>query len=56
MPCLIKEFRGFVCKRRLNAVSQYMDCCYFEDLVVNKKKYKQMIAKFYKGIKVRELF
>lgn len=45
------EFRGFVSKRKLTALSQYCYMQYYPELVKEKKKYKRLIKKFFESIK-----
>eukprot|EP01105_Mastigella_eilhardi_P021340 TRINITY_DN5162_c0_g1_i1.p1 TRINITY_DN5162_c0_g1~~TRINITY_DN5162_c0_g1_i1.p1 ORF type:complete len:178 (-),score=40.68 TRINITY_DN5162_c0_g1_i1:45-578(-) len=41
------EFRGFVCRRRLNALSQYYADCYFPSVVEHKDELAQRVLHFY---------
>jgi len=45
------EFRGFVHKKSLNALSQYFSFLYFKDLVDSKKEVEKRILDFYNNIK-----
>eukprot|EP00026_Physarum_polycephalum_P014930 Phypoly_transcript_15499.p1 GENE.Phypoly_transcript_15499~~Phypoly_transcript_15499.p1 ORF type:complete len:186 (+),score=19.32 Phypoly_transcript_15499:365-922(+) len=41
------EFRGFVWKKKLTAISQYFDMVYFVDVKTKKEKYLQLINTFF---------
>jgi len=45
------EFRGFVYKKNLTAVSQYDSHCYFPELVKNKDTIAKNFVEFHKSIK-----
>eukprot|EP01129_Flabellula_baltica_P016295 TRINITY_DN8611_c0_g1_i1.p1 TRINITY_DN8611_c0_g1~~TRINITY_DN8611_c0_g1_i1.p1 ORF type:complete len:201 (+),score=46.50 TRINITY_DN8611_c0_g1_i1:519-1121(+) len=44
------EFRGFVCKNNLNALSQYFQYCYFEELQDEKDSLESKIVAFWESI------
>lgn len=45
-----REFRGFVYKRKLTALSQYFDMLYFPDLHMHKQKILQKIQQFFNDV------
>jgi len=45
------KFRGFVCKKNLNALSQYYHYCYFPKLVEDKGRLEEKILGYYESIK-----
>ena len=47
----IKEFRGFVNEKRLNALSMYFHAAYSADLAENKDRVQKLILDFFETIK-----
>jgi len=47
------EFRGFVRNKRLNALSQYYDVCYYPEVVENKEEIQERVCTFFEEIKDR---
>src|SRR5437899_2782482 len=45
------EFRSFVTKRKVNAISQYFNNCYFEDIVKEKENILNRILQFWETVK-----
>jgi len=45
------EFRGFVCKKNLNTLSQYFHYCYFPTLVEEKHAIEEKILGYFESIK-----
>lgn len=45
------EFRGFVCKKRFTALSQYFHIVYFADLVRDKEQVLHRILAFFEEVK-----
>jgi len=41
------EFRGFVCKKKLNALAQYFHYCFFPELVQRKKEIETKIVDYF---------
>lgn len=45
------EFRGFVHEKKLNALSQYYDVCFYPELVEKKDEIKERVLTFFEQIK-----